>query len=176
MTPRPTICRFLKSWMATLMWSSAYAWACSVTTPAAAGAYPAGAQGMADDGVARLDRVHPTAHVFHPPGVFMAQDRRQQRPLGVHRTPPYAFDDMQIGAAQARRTDTHNDLIGGRDGGLRHHLQREIHMHVLVICVQSRGFHRTCSSLSIVPATLLDILAGGSTSQHNIPGQLHVPV
>src|SRR2546429_3576876 len=76
MTPRPTICRCLKSWMATLMWSSAYAWACSVTTPAAAGAYPAGAQGVADDGVARLDRVHPTAHLFHPPGVFMAQDIR----------------------------------------------------------------------------------------------------
>src|SRR5438132_2353136 len=141
MTPRPTICRCLKSWMATLMWSSAYAWACSVTTPAAAGAYPAGAQGMADDGVARLDRVHPTAHVFHPPGVFMAKDRRQQRPLRVHCTPPHAFDDMQIGAAQARRTDTHNDLIGGGAVRLGHHLQREINVHVLVIRVQSSRFH-----------------------------------
>ena len=97
-------------------------------------------------------------------------------PRKVHRTPPHTFDDMQVSAAQARRTDTHNDLIGGRDGGFRHHLQREIHMHVLVIGVQSRGFHRTCSSLSIVPTTLLDMLAGGSTSQHNVPGQLHVPV
>jgi len=52
---------------------------------------------------------------------------------------------MQVSAAQASRTDTHNDLIGG--GTLvRDHLQREINLHVLVIRVQSSSFHGAYSS------------------------------
>src|SRR5262245_8225767 len=59
---------------------------------------------------------------------------------------------MQVGTAQARRTDTHNDLIGSRDGGFGHLLQREIHVHVLVIGVQSRSFHGACSSPAMAPS------------------------
>src|SRR5215468_935848 len=70
----------------------------------------------------------------------------------VHCPPPHAFHDMQVGTTQARRTDTHNDLIGGGDGGFGHLLQREIHVHVLVIGVQSRSFHRACSSPTMAPS------------------------
>src|SRR5215510_12928598 len=82
----------------------------------------------------------------------MAKDIRQQRPIGVHRTPPHAFDDMQIGAAQASRTDPHNDLIGGGDVWFGYHLKLEINMHMLIVLVQSSSFHRACSSPSIDPA------------------------
>ncbi len=84
---------------------------------------------------------------FHAPGI-----QHEPRPIGVHRTPPHAFDDMQVSAAQASRTDTHNDLIGGGDVWFGHHLKFEINMHVLVVLVQSSSFHLDCSSPSIDPA------------------------
>jgi hypothetical protein len=59
---------------------------------------------------------------------------------------------MQVGAAQASRTDTHNDLIGGGDVWFGHHLKLEINIHVLVVRIQSSRFHLECSSASIDPA------------------------
>src|SRR3989454_7688968 len=53
---------------------------------------------------------------------------------------------------------------------------RPFYQHVNSFGTPPSSFHRACSSPSIVPATLLDTLAGGSTSQHNVPGQLHMPV
>ena len=77
-------------------------------------AMPAGHQRMANDAVADLDALDAGPDRFDPAGIFMAHDIGK---LDVDLAAPDAFDDMQVGAANARAADAHDDV--GRAGDFR---------------------------------------------------------
>ena len=121
-----------------------------VVARAARAAQPAGDERVHDDRVADLDVRDRRADLVDPAGVLVA-GRVGQLDLGL--LGPLALLDVQIGAAQPRRADAHDDVERAAD--LR--LVDLVHLQWLVVRVQTSGLHaatscwsgqpyRTCSS------------------------------
>ena len=101
----------------------------------------AGIERVADHRVAGFDRGDIAAHILDPAGIFMAHDIGQQAALGIHDIFPDTFEDMQVGAAQACRTDLYDHLVRSRDRGRTHVFDLQFHVHLGIVFVKSCCLH-----------------------------------
>jgi hypothetical protein len=101
---------------------------------------------MADDGVADLDQRDGTADGFDPAGVFMAHDVRQG---DRHTIAPEAFDDVEVGTANAGAADPHDDIAGAGDFRFGHVLidDEVAPAQAGVVAGEDRRFHLVISGL-----------------------------
>ncbi len=95
---------------------------------------------MADYGVADLDAFDTLANLFHPAGVLMTHDIRE---LDIDLAAPDAFDDVQVGAANAGAADTHDNVCGFDNAGIGDVLVAHEFgaAKFFVECMQHRCFH-----------------------------------
>ena len=107
-------------------------------------AQPAGDERVDDDRVADLDVRHAGADLVDPARVLVAGGVGQ---LDLGLLGPLALLDVEVGAAQPRRADLHDDVERPRD--LR--LVDLVEFQCLVVGVQARRFHDATSSWSVLP-------------------------
>src|ERR1700730_10289308 len=75
---------------------------------------------MTDDRVTFLKVLHSFSYFFHPIGVFVSHDIWE---FHIHFLTPDPFDDMKVGAANARSSDSHDDICAFLEFGFFHFLQ-----------------------------------------------------
>ena len=96
---------------------------------------------MTNHRISFLKALDPFSHFFHPAGVFVSHDVWE---FHIHFLTPDSFDHMKVGAANARSSDSHDDICAFFQFRFFHFLQRNEFLvrQRSIILMKYSGFHR----------------------------------